>query len=171
MYNFTMIYASDDNDVIGNVLELPAWDAPEDMKHFRTYTKGKIVIMGRKTADSLGKPLPGRMNIVLSLSKTGEENGFHYTNGITGLDKLIPEDRKEEEIIIMGGAEIYKSYEPIANKIMLSKITGSYGKGEGDVTYKVNMIDDWVSKELSHSTDKVKFYELTRKEVQKKKGK
>lgn len=161
--NITMIYGADDSGVIGNGQKLPAWDAPEDMKHFREYTKGKIVVMGRKTADTLKKALPKRLNIVLSNTKTGEENGFIYVPSEKMFD-TIPEDRLSEEIIIMGGAEIYEMYEPIANKIMYSHIHGEFGKGDTDVMYNQAIPSDWESKKLDHSTDKVTFYELTRKD-------
>jgi dihydrofolate reductase len=136
-----MIYASDDNGVIGNEGGLP-WDTiSEDMKWFKSYTSGKIVVMGRATAESLGKALPKRLNFVLSRSKTGEENGFKYVNDINELLKAIPEDRQDDEIIVMGGGEIYRLMEPLSDTIMWTQIHETCDKG--DTTYKVFDDNDW----------------------------
>lgn len=163
MNTFTMMYASapESNHLIGNGLDLP-WhgEVPDDMKHFRTYTSGKILLMGRKTADSLGKALPKRLNYVLSRSKEGEENGFHYVRDIQELLESIPKDRRDEEIVVIGGAEIYKHFEPLSDKIMWTDILG---KWEGDVHYEMaDMSDETWNWNMIGCGDGCEFFELTR---------
>lgn len=94
------------------------WDCPEDMKHFAKLTKGATVVMGRKTWDSLPfkKGLPGRRNIVLTRDDT-----FIACETMTFRDVF-----KHENVWIIGGAEIYKLFEPYASEIFVSLIAGEH---------------------------------------------
>ncbi len=91
---------------------------PADLKHFKQLTLGKPVIMGRKTFDSIGKPLPGRLNIVLSKQTL-------YIEGVTvmnSLRKALDEVRMQPEIMIIGGAQVFEQAMPLAQRIYLTVI-------------------------------------------------
>src|SRR5579871_5823315 len=106
--SISLIVAKSSNDVIGHQNKLP-WRIPEDLKLFKQLTLGKAVIMGRKTYESIGKPLPNRLNIVLT------RNGFR-ADGITICHSLLAAiqcgreyniAQGQSEIMIIGGAEIF----------------------------------------------------------------
>lgn len=130
----SLILAMDNDRVIGNKGQLP-WHIPSDLKHFKETTLGKTVIMGRKTYDSIGKPLPNRKNIVIT-SKASIE-GVEVSNNIDAL--LNKYKNSEEEIFVIGGASIYNTALPYASKIVLSLIPG---KHEGDA-YMEKFEDDF----------------------------
>jgi dihydrofolate reductase len=158
----TMMYASTSDGLIGDGLKLP-WHISSDMKHFKKYTEGKTVVMGRKTADSLGKPLPNRTNIVLSREKTKDvENGMLAENGwiyIDHIDRIFDITTENKEIVIIGGAEIYELFEPYAHRILWTEVVGSY---KGDVYF--NLKEKWPNQiDLGHDPeDRCFFWELTR---------
>jgi len=118
------VVAVAENGVIGRDGQLP-WRLPSDLKHFRACTLGKPVIMGRKTFTSIGKPLAGRDNIVLS-----RQPGFHPP-GVTVLARLadaielgrrLAAERGVEEVTIIGGAEIFRAALPLADRIYLTLV-------------------------------------------------
>ncbi len=120
----SLIVAAADNNVIGKDNAMP-WHIPEDFKHFKTVTMGKPCIMGRKTfesiLESLGKPLPGRVNIVVS------RTNYQHAGALTcrDLDEAIDQASKVEgavEIMIVGGAQIYALAIPCANRIYLTRV-------------------------------------------------
>jgi dihydrofolate reductase len=126
----SMIAAMSQNYVIGKNNKLP-WHIPEDMKHFRDITRGHAVIMGRKTYESMGKPLPNRINIVIS------RNTNYSTEGcvvVQSLEKAIEEAKRSEaeEIFIIGGAEIYQLGLEIADRIYLTIIHQNF---DGDTFF------------------------------------
>jgi len=114
------ILAMDNNQLIGNGDNLP-WDLPNDMRHFRSTTLGKPVIMGRKTFDSIGKALPKRTNIVITRDVTFERDAVVVLHSIESLLLLIKMDDDDPEYsdmeyIIIGGAELIEQcYEHIDN--------------------------------------------------------
>ncbi len=131
----SQISAMAKNRVIGINNNLP-WEIPEDMKFFRAKTKGHIMIMGRKTFESLGTPLPGRFHIIITRQKN-----YHYehpqvkvvgtVNEAVALAKtILPE--WPEEVFIIGGGEIYKESLPVTNKIYLTIIEEEF---DGDAYY------------------------------------
>jgi dihydrofolate reductase len=123
---FIAIAAMAENRVIGSGNELP-WHVPEDFRWFKSKTIGKTLLMGRKTFQSLGKPLPKRRTIVLSRS------GFS-ADGITvvaSLDELVAQ-LNEPELWICGGAEIYRMTMDRWDELFLSVIDGEY---EGDAFF------------------------------------
>jgi dihydrofolate reductase len=128
MSNISLIVAVSRNGVIGNKGSLP-WHLPEDLKHFKALTLGKPIIMGRKTWDSLQKkPLPGRINIVVTHNKT-----FHADGATTvhSLDTALSKARAEnaEEIMVIGGEAIFETALPVATRVYLTAIECDY---EGD---------------------------------------
>jgi dihydrofolate reductase len=117
------------NRVIGRNGGLP-WHIPEDIKWFREKTLGHVVIMGRKTFESIGKPLPGRKNIIISRKKDYRVEGAHVFNSLeAALERLGETDN---EIFIIGGETIYRQALRYTMRIYLSLIEGRY---EGDTTF------------------------------------
>ena len=124
----SMVVAVSANNVIGNRGRLP-WHLPEDLKRFKALTLGKPVIMGRLTHEAIGRALPGRRNIVL----TSDE---HYRSS----DCLIastPDEAMElaadaDEVMIIGGAYVYREFMPITGRIYLTRVHASI---EGDAFF------------------------------------
>ncbi len=134
------IVAVSENGVIGKDNKL-LWHFPEDLTYFKKRTTGKIMIMGRKTYDSLGKPLPKRFHIVISRkAQTSTDNQVQYVSSLieayTVAEKLISTDVWPEEVMIVGGGEIYKESLPDTNFIYITRIPGTY---EGDTLYNTNI--------------------------------
>lgn len=112
-----MILARSDNGVIGNQGKLP-WHLPADLKHFKAATKDAPMIMGRKTFDSLPGLLPGRAHIVLTRDSEWNAAGARVTSSIDNAIAIADSPR----ISVIGGAEIYKLFSPIADKIILTEV-------------------------------------------------
>ncbi len=135
MITLSLIAAMGRNRVIGSKNALP-WKLPADMKHFRELTRGKVVIMGRKTFESIGKPLPNRINIVVT-SQDKEIPGCITTPGEDGpwLHALVAHlDGAPQEVMVIGGASIYKKFLPKANRIYLTLIDEDF---EGDAWFPI----------------------------------
>lgn len=115
-----MIVAASLNGVIGRDQELP-WHLPADLKYFKRLTLGRHILMGRKTFESIGKPLPGRVNMVLSRSAEPPTPGLIM---ISSLEEgiLIAEEAGEEELFIIGGATVYELAYPYAQRIYLTRV-------------------------------------------------
>ena len=126
----SFVVARADNGVIGRDNALP-WHLPADLKHFKRLTVGKPVVMGRKTYDSIGKPLPGRHNIVLTRDAGWRADGVTVVANLAeaiaaaGLD---PKTRAEE-VMIIGGAAVYSEALPIATRVYLTEV---HDTPEGD---------------------------------------
>ncbi len=137
----SLVVACADNNVIGVNNTMP-WHIPEDFQHFKSITLGKPCIMGRKTFESilaqLGKPLPGRVNIIVS------RRNYQHPGALTckNLEEAIDQARKTgtDEICIIGGAQIYEQALPLANKIHLTRVHQS---PEGDA-YFPELGKEWV---------------------------
>jgi dihydrofolate reductase len=114
----SLIVAYDENRVIGYQNELP-WYLPNDLKHFKTITTGKTIAMGRSTYESIGRPLPNRKNIVLTHSRT-----FHadQVEVVHHLEDIL----QREEVIIIGGASVYKQFLPYADHLYITVIHHSF---------------------------------------------
>lgn len=119
----TLVLAHDDAGAIGNGAGLPWPRIPEDMKHFRDATRGKPVIMGRRTMDTLGKPLPWRHNIVLTRDRRWNMPGVAVAHDVDGALKAAA---SAAEIMIIGGAETYRLFQPMARRILLTRVAGTH---------------------------------------------
>lgn len=121
----SLIVAMSQNRVIGRDGQIP-WYLSEDLKRFKQITMGHSVIMGRKTFESIGKPLPGRENIVLT-----RDSHFHHPDVkvIHNLEEVLS---ASDEIFIIGGAEIYRQTYPRADKIYLTLIDDEF---DGDAFF------------------------------------
>ena len=139
MTNVFLIAAVARNNAIGKDGALP-WHLPEDMKYFRETTRGKPVIMGRKTWESLPerfRPLPGRTNIVLS------RNGNYAANGATvvaSLEEALHAAADAEEVFVIGGAELYRQALPIAQRLYLTELATDFA---GDAFFPEHADDAW----------------------------
>lgn len=117
-----LVAAMSRNRVIGRQGDLP-WHLPEDLKRFMRFTKGKPVIMGRKTFESIGKPLPKRTNIVLTREKSYHIPGVHTAHTIDESITLANANLDESETIIIGGGyEIYRLFLPLASHMRLTHV-------------------------------------------------
>ena len=135
----THIVAASTDNVIGKDFAL-LWTLPNDMRHFKNKTWALPVVMGRKTFFSLGNtPLNGRLNIVITRQKDFEAKGIAVVGDI---DDAIALCKKEDynEMMIIGGGEIYKQTLPIANRIYLTRV---HTIVEGDTSYPELPLDEW----------------------------
>lgn len=126
----SLLVAADENNVIGKDNKLP-WHLPNDLKYFKNQTWGMPILMGRKTFESIGKPLQGRKSIVITRSREWKHNGVEVVHSV---DKAI-EKAKElgvKEIFVIGGAEIFKTSFDDASRIYLTRI---HYRFDGDVYF------------------------------------
>ncbi len=148
----SLIVAAARNDVIGVDGELP-WHLPDDFAWFKRTTMGKPIVMGRKTWESIGKPLPGRQNIVIT-----RQTGF----GAVGADVVatpqaaIDVAGSAEEVMVIGGAQVYAAFLPEASRIYLTRVDAA---PQGDALFPPIDEDEWrlVSSE-SHAADERHAY-------------
>lgn len=112
----SFVVAMDENRAIGKDNDLP-WYLPNDLKHFKKTTMGKPIVMGRKTYESIGKPLPGRENIVVTRDHSYEAEG---TTIVHAVDEVLQIDA--EEICIIGGSEIFKQFLHVADRLYITVI-------------------------------------------------
>ena len=122
------------NRVIGVNNDLP-WNLPDDLNHFKQYTLNKPIVMGRKTFESIGKPLPQRINIVISrsLSEIEGVNVFsEVEDGIAFANQYNEEHQLEDEVIIIGGAQIFNETLPMMNRLVLTQVDCEI---DGDIFY------------------------------------
>ena len=124
----SLIVAMDDQGVIGQGCKLP-WRLPDDLRRFKSLTLGKPVIMGRKTHESIGKPLPGRENIVISRDPDYRSPGCRVTDS---LDSALAACADAGEVMIAGGAEVYRASLPLADRIYLTEV---HARVNGDVHF------------------------------------
>ncbi|PIE44101.1 MAG: dihydrofolate reductase [Gammaproteobacteria bacterium] len=130
----SIIVAMSENGVIGRNNRLP-WYLPNDLKYFKRVTMGKPVIMGRKTYESIGKPLPGRMNLVITRDRTWHADGVsvcHTLESALEQAKAAAEITGEDEVMIMGGAQIYHQALPLATRFYLTRV---HEEIEGDAFF------------------------------------
>ncbi|HTF98896.1 MAG TPA: dihydrofolate reductase [Cellvibrio sp.] len=141
-----IIVAAAQNGVIGRNNQLP-WHLPQDLKYFKAVTFGKPVIMGRKTYESIGRPLPGRTNIVITRdSQWSAADGVIVVNSIENALKeaqkiLMNASPGIDEAIIIGGAEIYRSTLKMVDKVYLTRIGRDF---EGDAWFPALPENEWL---------------------------
>lgn len=125
----TLIAARAANGVIGRDNAMP-WHLPADLRRFKALTMGKPVIMGRRTFESIGRPLPGRLNIVLSRSMPRGERVVV----VPDVDAALAEARATgtDEAMVIGGGEVYRLFMPFADRLELTEV---HLEVEGDATF------------------------------------
>lgn len=131
--------AMDRNRVIGKDNQLP-WRLPADLAYFRKHTIGKPVLMGRKTYDSMGKALPKRENLVVTRDAHFQPGDCRVFNSIEEAIQYFQKS-DEEELMIIGGAEIFRQTLSIANKLYITEIDDEF---EGDTFYPEIPPEEWI---------------------------
>ena len=137
-----LVVAVSQNNVIGRDNQLP-WHLPEDLQYFKSVTMGKPILMGRKTFDSIGRPLPGRKNIVITRDLEWDAEGVEVVHSVddalaTGADACAVAN--SDEIMIIGGAQIYRDCLPIADRLYLTRVEAEI---EGDAFFPDIDIKQW----------------------------
>ena len=150
MVTISHVVALSNNNVIGVNNSLP-WNLKTDLAHFKNYTSNKIIVMGRKTYESIGRPLPNRINLIVS-NTIKEVNGaelFKSTEDAINKAKELCINKNLDEIIIIGGGYLFRDTLSITNKLVLTKVDCNI---EGDVFYPDIDLDEWQKLSSEHFT-------------------
>ena len=153
MITISHVVALSNNNVIGVNNSLP-WNLKTDLAHFKNYTSNKIIVMGRKTYESIGRPLPNRINLIVS-NTIKEINGaelFKSTEDAINKAKELCINKNLDEIIIIGGGYLFRDTLSITNKLVLTKVDCNI---EGDVFYPDIDLDEWKKLSSEHFTKDV----------------
>ena len=166
MIDLAIIVAVARNNVIGKDNELP-WHIPEDLKWFKQHTMGKPMIMGRKTFESLGKPLPGRAHIVVSNTKKFEHDSVLMVNSLEGAIDLgmnVVAQEASDELMVIGGGAIYLQALPKVTKIYRTLVDI---EPEGDTFFPELLDTEWEikSEEKRQSGDLNFFFQIVEKRL------
>lgn len=132
----SIVVAISENNAIGKDNQL-LWHLPADLKHFKKLTTGHSIIMGRKTYDSIGRPLPNRRNIVITRNNQLSIVGVEVVDNMEAAMELC---RAENEVFVIGGAEIYKHALSMTNRIYLTRVHEKY---EADTFFPDLVKDQW----------------------------
>jgi dihydrofolate reductase len=153
MKTLSLIYAVSENHVIGNDNKLP-WHLPADLKHFKEVTHGHPVIMGHNTFESIGRPLPGRQNIVLTRNLAYKPKGVEVAYS---LDEAMNK-AEDDDIFIIGGVEVFKEALPHASRIYETRVHALVG---GNVLFDPDL-SHWLEEENEqHHADAHNNYDYT----------
>ena len=143
----SIIVAMDDNQLIGKDNSLP-WHLPADLGYFKKTTTGKTVLMGRKTYESIGRPLPNRRNVIVSRNTDFQVEGCEVVGSI---DQALELAKADDEVMVMGGASFYEQMLASVDRLYITQIEGHY---EGDAHFPKFNRDDFVeSFRESHQPD------------------
>jgi len=140
--SIALIVACSENNVIGRDNQLP-WYLSEDLKYFKRTTLGKPIIMGRLTYESIGRPLPGRPNIVVTRQPDWKAEGVQTANSLNAaieLGKAEAQKLDSDEIMIIGGAQIYRESVDLCNRIYLTRVNAFV---EGDAYFPALNLNEW----------------------------
>ena len=118
----SIIVAHDKNRVIGYENKLP-WHLPGDLQYFKEMTMGKPIIMGRKTFESIGRPLPGRRNIVITRNEHYNADGIEV---VSSLDEALQLTKDAEETMVIGGEQILRLALPLADRLYITLIDAEF---------------------------------------------
>jgi dihydrofolate reductase len=137
-----LVLAAAENGVIGRGDSLP-WELPDDLQHFKRTTMGRPIIMGRKTFESVGFPLPGRRNIVITRDSAWSHEGVLTCHALEeALERAFEQALIDgaDAVMVVGGAEIYRLAMPRADRIVLTRVQGEV---PGDVVFDLNLVAGW----------------------------
>jgi len=150
-----LIAAAAENNALGKDNQL-LWHLPEDFKRFKQITSGNYIIMGRKTFESFPKPLPNRTHVIITRQKDYIAEGFIVVHALEEAIEISP---KEEEVFVIGGAEIYKQSFENADKIELTRVHSEF---EADAFFPEFNTSNWnlVFSE-KHTKDEKHQYDYT----------
>lgn len=148
------VAAMAENRVIGKNNQMP-WHLPADLKHFKTITSGHPVLMGRKTYESIGKPLPGRTNIILTRDIQYSAPDCVIVHSLEDAVSLANE-LDMDEIFVIGGAEVYRQLLPQIQRIYLTMIHHEF---DGDAHFPELKMEEWkeISRERHEGDEKNEF--------------
>ena len=149
MNKLSIVVAISENNAIGKNNQL-LWHLPADLKHFRAITSGHPIIMGRKTYNSIGRPLPNRRNIVITRQTNLTIPNVELVNS---LQEAIALCDTENEVFVVGGAEIYKHALALTNRIYLTVVHQNY---EADTFFPELKENEWkeIAKEYHQADEK-----------------
>jgi dihydrofolate reductase len=153
--SYSLIVAMSENRVIGREGSLP-WHLPADLKHFKETTMGHPIVMGRRNYEDIGRPLPGRQNIVLSRQEDYTADGCSVIHAPEELEAVVPDG---SEVMIIGGADIYELFFPKVTRMYLTLV---HAEIEGDIYFPAFGVGKW--KETSrkfHEADEANRYDYT----------
>ncbi len=136
-----LIVAAAENNIIGCDNQLP-WHLPKDLQYFKSVTMGKPIIMGRKTFDSIGRPLPGRVNIVVTRQAGWCHEGVEVASSLPQAMSLAEDVAVDavSEVMVIGGAQIYAEAFALADKIYLTRV---HAEVAGDASFPVMAANEW----------------------------
>lgn len=152
--SLSIVVAASENNVIGVRNELP-WRLPDDLRRFKALTMGKPILMGRKTFESIGRPLPGRTNLVVT-----RQQGWVATGCVVASSIAEAIERADApEVMVIGGAQIYAEVLPAVSTIHLTRVHTII---DGDAHFPTLTSDEWSesSKEY-HAADERHAYAFT----------
>jgi dihydrofolate reductase len=151
----SLIVAMAQNGVIGRDNALP-WRLPEDLKRFKAFTLGKTILMGRKTYESIGRPLPGRANLVLTRDRNWIAAGVIVVHSV---EQALTQAGPGKELVAIGGAEIYRLVLPFARRIYLTHV---HADVPGDTFFPDFDSTQWADVECrTHPADEQHAFPLT----------
>ena len=133
----SLIVAMDQNRVIGNNNKLP-WHLPADLQYFKKVTMGHPIVMGRKTFESIGRVLPGRENVIVTRNQEFKAEGCVVLHDIAQIKMFA--DNHDEEVFVIGGAEIFKEILPFTDRLYITEIHETF---EGDTFFPVIDENEW----------------------------
>jgi dihydrofolate reductase len=158
----SIIAAMDRNHLIGNKNQLP-WHLPADFAHFKAVTMGKAIVMGRKTFESIGKPLPGRKNIVLSRNPETKYEGVDCVSSFSQAVSLVGD---VEEIMVIGGSAVYEMLLPEVDRMYLTYVEAEFS---GDAWFPKFDKNQWFEIEVvERPADEKNLYDCRFVTLQKK---
>lgn len=134
----SIIVAVSENGVIGKNNQL-IWRLPDDLKRFKALTLGHPMIMGRKTFESIGKPLPGRTSIVITRNTDFKADGVLVAHSLEAALKAAREI-EDQEVFIIGGGELYKQALPLTDKLYITEVNTVT---DGDTFFEISNPEQW----------------------------
>lgn len=146
----SLLVAMDKNQLIGKDNDLP-WRLPADLAYFKRVTMGHPIIMGRKTYDSIGRPLPGRENIIVTRDTSYKAEGCKVIHSIEEIVKM--NQQTDQELFVIGGAEIFKEILPHSDRLYITEINEGF---DGDTYFPTFDKAKWkvISKEQGIKNEK-----------------
>lgn len=167
MKEIAIIAAVAENRVIGKSGDLP-WHLPKDLKFFKQKTSGHVLIMGRKTYTSFGRPLPNRLHLVVSSSLNVSHPAVKVFADLASALQFAQENAGERTIFISGGQQVYQSALPLVNTLYLTEVKATV---DGDTYFPEIDLSEWdlVAEEECHADEKHAF-DFTFKTYKRKKA-
>jgi dihydrofolate reductase len=159
----SIIAAMSRNHVIGTRSGLP-WHLPRDLKQFRTLTVGKPVVLGRRTLEHIGHPLPDRANVVLTRQTDFAGEGIRVAHSVSEALELARQEAERlgaDEVMVIGGGEVYRAFLPVADRLYLTIVGGEF---EGTATFPVAQLAQYrfaAVSQVSHPADAKNPHPLT----------